>query len=328
MNDTNAAETTPPDSGTVTAIYELPVPIWVSSAALGATYPSGYGKVQFDVAMPQDRAAVGAPPVVEGVEVPDSIDGELLEWTTEYAADVPEEFQPATALRRIIITAVEAPTDSARSWRGPDQQLGECIKFWFNQVRSWVEIFTSQDLDPNHRVYDAETVGAGLTFIAPTHEGDLGLQLITRHIQPVTAAQWQVILAAVRDGKEPPLEPLLIRDANAAFARGFYRRAVIDAAAALELTLVRVLDERIEDLPDQQRKRLKGATLGRYIDIANASGLEFDVTFEDLKHLNDARNDAVHRAEAPDYFGTVRLLHVVGDFLGTSVRFKDASTTE
>lgn len=324
----NEAETTPPDSETVTAIYELPVPVWVSCAALGGTYPSGYGRVQFDVAMPQDHAPVGGPPVIDGVEVPESLDGKLVEWTTEYAAWIPEEFQPATALRRIVITAVEAPVDPDRSWRGPDQQLGEYITFWFDRVRSWVEIFSGQDLDPGHRVYDAETVGAGLTFIVPLREGDLGMRLTTRRIQPVTAAEWQWILAAVRDGKEPPLELLLIRDANAAFARGFYRRTVIDAAAALELKLAHILDARIEDLPEPQRRRLEGATLGRSIDIAKVSGFEFDVTFEDLKRLNDARNDAVHRAQAPEYFDTVRLLQVVGDFLGTSVRIRGASAAE
>lgn len=319
------SETTPPASEAVTAIYELPVPIWVSSAALGRAYPSGYGTVKFDVVMPQDRGPLGDVPVFDGIEVPDSLDGELVVWTTEYAADVPEEFQPATALHRIVITAVEAPPDAARSWRGPDDQLGGVIKFWFDQVRSWAEILTGQDLDPNHRVYDAETAGAGLTFIAPPREDDLGLVLTTRIIKPVSAAEWQGILAAVRDAKEPPLERLLIRDANAAFARGFYRRAVIDAAAALELSLVRVLDERIEDLPVPQRRRLGGATLGRYIDIAKASGFEFDVTFDDLKRLNLARNDAVHRAQAPDYFETLTLLHVVGDFLGSSVHVKSAS---
>lgn len=326
MNEINAAEVTPPPSEPVTAIYELPVPIWVSCAALGGTYSSGYGSVQFDVVMPQDRPPAGGPPAIDGVAVPESRDGELVEWTIKSAGWIAKEFQPATALLRIVITAVEAPIDETKSWRGPDQQLGECIKFWFDHVRSWVEIFTGQDLDPDHRVYDAETVGAGLTFIAPQHEGALGIRLTTRHIQPVTAAEWQSILAAVRDGKEPPLEYLLIRDAHAAFSRGFYRRTVIDAAAALEIALVRILDERIGDLPERQRARLEARpTLGISIDIAKVSGFEFDVTFEDLKRLNDARNDAVHRAQVPDYFDTVSLLQVAGDFLGTSVHIKDAS---
>lgn len=290
----NVAE--PPASEVVTAIYELPVPIWVSCAALGGTFPSGYGRVQFDVVMPQDRAPVGGPPVIDGVEITQPLDGELVVWTTEYAADVPEEFQPATALLRIVITAVEAPTDTARSWQGPDRQLGSIIKFWFDRVRSWVEICTGQDLDPGHRVYDAETVGAGLTFIAPPHEGDLGLQLTTRRIRPVTAAEWRWILAAVRDGK------------------------------ALELALVRIMDERIEEIPESQRKGLAARpSLGRYIDVAKASGFEFDVTFEDLKRLNDARNDAVHRAQAPDSFETLMLLRVVGNFLASSARIRGAS---
>lgn len=308
----------PSVSEPVTAIYELSVPIWLSCEALGGIYPSGYGRLRFDVAMPQDRPPVGGPPVIDGVEVTDSLNGELVEWTTEYAAWVPDEFQPATALRRIVITAVQAPTDVARSWRGPEQQLGDFIKFWFNQVRSWVEIVTGQDLDPGHRVYDAETVGAGLSFIDPPREGDLGLILTTRHIKPVTSVEWQWILAAVRDGKEPPLEHLLIRDANAAFARGFYRRSVIDAAAALEITLVRFLNERSEHLPERQRKRLNGQpTLGVYISVAENSELKFDVAFEELKVLVARRNDAIHRAQAPDYMETHKLLQIVTDFLGS-----------
>lgn len=313
-------------SETVTAIYELPVPVWVSCATLSGTYPTGCSKVRFDVVMPQERDPVGGPPVIDGIEVPESLDGELAEWTTEYAAWIPEEFQPATALRRIVITAVKAPTDAAESWRGPDRQLGDCIAFWFDQVRSWVEILTGQDLDPGHRVYDAEMVGAGLTFIAPPHEGELGLRLTTPHIRPVTAAEWRGILAAVREAKEPPLEHLLIRDANAAFARGFHRRAIIDAAAALEIALVWVINQKIEEVPEKQRGRLRNRpTLGVYISVAEISGFEFDVSFEKLKQLVDARNDAVHRVQAPDYVGTHNLLRIAREFLESPVRFKGTS---
>lgn len=312
---------------TVTAIYELPVPIWVSCAALNTTHQSGYGKVRFNVVMPQELAPTGGPPIVDGVVVPRSLDGKLVEWTTRYAAWIPEEFQPATALRSMAITEVRCPTEGARSDREPVWQLGECIKFWFDQVRSWVEVLTGQDLEPGHRIYDAETVGAGLTFITPPHEGTVGLRLTTPHVTPVTAASWRSILAAVRDNQESPLTYLLIRDANAAFARGFYRRAVIDAAAAVEITLVRVLTEKLNELPNQQRKRLTTATLGSSIDIARASGLELGVSFEDLKRLSASRNDDVHRAQAPDYIGTHTLLHVAGEFLKSPVRYAGESAS-
>jgi hypothetical protein len=81
----------------------------------------------------------------------------------------------------------------------------------------------------------------------------------------------------------------------------------------------------IEDLPESQRKRLDGASLGRYIGIANDSGLEFEVPYEDLKRLNHARNDAVHRAQAPDSLETAILLSVAGNFLRSSGRVKGAS---
>lgn len=322
MNEMNVAEVASSESESLTAIYKLPVHIWMSCAAMGGRCPSGFGRVQFDVVMPENRGPFGGPPEVENVEVPVLIDEKPVVWTTEYAADIAEKFQPATALLRVVITAVKAPVDPARSWSGPDAQLGACIASWFDQVRSWVEICAAQDLDPDHPLYDAQTVGEGLTFIAG--EGDLVSQFVTRRIQPVTAAEWEWILRAVLEGKEPPLESLLLRDANAAYARGFYRRAVIDAAAALELSLVRRLEERIDSLPERQRKRLKGATLGKSIGIAELSRLEFDVTFEDLKRLNDARNDAIHRAQAPDDFETWKLLHGAGRFLRSSVRLNEA----
>lgn len=50
--------------------------------------------------------------------------------------------------------------------------------------------------------------------------------------------------------------------------------------------------------------------------------------FEDLKRLNNARNDAVHRAQAPDHADTHILLAVAGDFLASPVRFKGAPATE
>lgn len=41
-----------------------------------------------------------------------------------------------------------------------------------------------------------------------------------------------------------------------------------------------------EHMPEPQRKRLESATPGSSISIEELSGLEFDVTFDDLKRLN------------------------------------------
>lgn len=302
-------------SAQVTAVYELPVPIWISCDALDQIIPSGIGNLRFDVAMPKDKPPVGAAPEVAGVSIPERQDEELLAWTTEYAGSIPEEMQPATALRRVVITAVQAPVDPEKAWRGPEHQLAESVGFWFDQVRTWVEIYTGQDLDPEHRVYTATTVGAGLTFVAPPNDGALGIQLFTPQIQPVSAENWWNILAAVRVGVEPQLELLLHRDARAALSRRFYRRAVIDAATAAEIVLVRCLNQQSATLPEKQSKRLAKATLGAAISIAEESGLGFAVTFAELKELNRLRIAAVHLAQEPDYFETSTLLDTSRRFI-------------
>lgn len=300
----------------VTAVYELPVPIWVSCGALGQTFRSGIGSLRFDVAMPKDEQPVGAAPEVKGASFPEQPDGEILAWTTEYAGFIPEDMQPATALRRIVITAVQAPVDPDKSWRGPDHQLGELVGYWFDQVRTWAEIYTGQDLDPDHRVYTATSVGAGLAFVAPPNDGALGVQLTTPRIQPVSAEDWRKILAAVRDGVEPPVEFLLHRDARAMLSRRFYRRAVIDAATAAEIVLFRSVKQQSASLPENQRNRLdERATLGKLISIAETSGLSFAVTFDELKELNRLRIAAVHLAQAPGYFETYALLDISNRFI-------------
>ena len=133
----------------VTAIYELPVPIWVMSDALGLTYPTGMGPVSFDVTMPSDVEPVGAAP--DGLVPSSSSDeaGELLKWVDDSGAFIPEHLRPAKALLRVVVTNVQAPHDDDRAWRTPAQQLAEVISSWFDAVRSWAEVYTGQDLDPD-----------------------------------------------------------------------------------------------------------------------------------------------------------------------------------
>ncbi|MCC2334253.1 hypothetical protein [Cellulomonas wangsupingiae] len=201
----------------VVAIYELPVPIWISTDVLGKRLQSGFGPLVFDVLMPRQAGAVGAPPVLEGVEAPTrrADSDELLIWTQRFAAFTPGADGESTALFRIVVQTHD---------RGePGNQLdilARMIDPWFDAVRTWVEAVTQQDLDPNHRVYDATVVGGNLTVLEPALTGDspIGLILTTPRITPVAGGAWRGILARVAAGDEPPLEEQLSRDARAAFA--------------------------------------------------------------------------------------------------------------
>lgn len=313
----------------VRAIFELPVHIWVTLDALGAAYPTGYGDLRFNVQMPDGQPPVGGPPDVPGIASRPELLGEQVVWAMEYGAFIPESLRPATALHRVAITDVVGPSYDHKSWFTPDHQLAEDINRWFDDVRTWTEIMTGQDLDPNHRVYDAEPVGGGLTFVEPPHDDALGLQITTPHVRPLRAQEWAGILALVLAGKEPPLEEVLSRDARAAQRRNANRRAIIDAATALEIALGRHVRNRADQLPESQRKRIdKRTALGIYISIAEESGLQLAVAVDRLRWVNNLRNEAAHRGAAPSQWDAGVAVQLMIDFLSAHGRIPRASEHE
>lgn len=299
-------------------MFEFPVQIWVMCEALATEYSSGYGELRFNVALPTGMPPFGGAPDVPGIASHIKVTGDQVVWAQEYGAFVPESLRPATALHRVVMTDVDGPIYDHASWFTPDNQLAEYVEPWFNEVRTWVEVMTGQDLDPNHRVYDAELVGVGLTFIEPPHNGSTGMKITTPRIRPLRAQEWADILGFVRDGKQPPLEEVLSRDARAAQRRHANRRAIIDAATALEIALGRYIRGMADQLPPAQQGRLdKQPTLGAYISIAENSGLQLAVPIERLQWLSRLRNDAAHRGEETSDREAVNAVQVMLDFLGT-----------
>lgn len=313
----------------VKAVYEFPVPIWLMCVSLGRAYGTGYGPLRFDVVMPENVPPFGGPPAVEGAREAIARPKEQVVWAQEYAAFIPDSLQPATAVHRVALTAIEGPSYDDRSWLTLDNQLAQSIDRWFDNVRTWAEIVTGQDLDPRHQVYDAETIGAGLTFIEPPRQDAQGLRLTTRHVSPLREEEWATILDLVREGTEPPLEEVLSRDARAAQRRGANRRAVLDAATALEIGLGRHIRSLVAELPERQQNQINERTaLGGYISIAEHSHLELAVDVERLREVNKLRNDAAHRGEAPDSWAAVTAVQVMMDFLGAHGRYRRTGTSE
>ncbi len=305
----------------VRAVFELPMHIWITCDALGKTYPTGFGPVRFNVVMPGiEPKPLGGPPAVAGVADHPDLSGEDVVWArTNTAGWVPESLRPAATLHRVALTDVEAPVDERQAWRTADAQLAEYVEPWYDNVRTWVEILTGQDLDPKHRVYDAKFVGEGLTFIEPPHDDAIGMQLTTPHVLPLRAKEWQLVLRIVAEGAEPPVEEMLSRDARAALRRNAPRRAALEAATAVEVVLSRHVREKADsgDLPENQRKRIKPSTaLGDFIDIAERSNLPLAVTFDRLRLLKDRRNKAAHEGKAPTTWDASESVQTMIDFLG------------
>lgn len=301
----------------VRAVFKLPVHIWLMCDALDTTYPTGFGALRFSVAMPQNHAPVGSPPADLGVDPTSAGEGEMVVWAQEYGAHIPVSLRPATAVHRVVLTQVEGPTYDDATWFTPDSQLAEYVRRWFDDVRTWVEVLTGQDLDPNHRVYDAEAVGEGLTFIEPPLNNALGLTITTPRVLPLRASEWATILSLVRDGREPPLEEVLSRDARAAQRRKANRRAILDAATALEIVLGRYVRSVADQLPENQRKRITDrSALGDYIAIAADSNLNLAESVERLRWFNQLRNSAVHQGDAPTNWEAGDAVQLMMNFLG------------
>lgn len=312
----------------VIAVYELPVPVWMSTAVLDRTFRTGYRSVEFDVVMPGGGGPAGSPPEVEGVDwshvgLTDSsgAPGESA-WAQRYGAFTPGADEDSTAVCRVVFTDVVDSSPPRHYPSGPEDALAGAVDGWFDAVRTWVETRTGQDLDPGHRIYDAVMHGVGLTFIEPQleHTG-LSMTLTTPRIIPLSARDWAMIVESVREGLEPPLEEVLSRDARAAHTRGHYRRAIVDAATALEIALYRVIKAEVN--PDVLSARLRGQlkspkppTLGACLTIAEQAGLAFEVPFNDLKQLNDLRIAAVHHGSAAGSRVTAHAVQTMIDFLG------------
>jgi hypothetical protein len=302
-----------------TAIYELPVPIWVSTASLGERIPTGFGSVKFDVIMPLPGGPVGIAPALDGVVVPNQKPGsaDLLVWVQRFAAFTPGDHTESTGLCRVVVQTTTAGLSAS------NYDLIRAIDPWFDAVRTWVETQTGQDLDPKHRVYDATTHGAGLTYIhpAPTGDGPIGLTLTTPRINPVPATTWRQILTAVAAGEEPPLEEQLCRDSRAAFARGQLRRSVIDAASAAEIVLHRIISAQVspDDLSGRQARQklqsLDKQPLGGLVTLASDAHLDLGVELDDLEGLSKVRNEAIHRGVSPESWSALQMVQAAIDLV-------------
>lgn len=115
----------------------------------------------------------------------------------------------------------------------------------------------------------------------------------------------------------PPTEEILSRDARAAHRRGALRRAILDAATALEIALGRHVRTNIERLKPGDRDRIgrprRPPTLGDY--IATNADLALAVPADKLKQVSKFRNDAAHRGEEPGHWDTGMVVQTTIDFL-------------
>jgi len=299
------------DAGDVVAIYDLPKHIWVTPDVLDTRLGTGAGPLHFDVLTPVPVAGdplldITLSPSLPGVPS----DNEKLAdkpWVTEYAT---EDDERSIALTRVAFVASPSANRDLPTHRlekgdrraGLAYTLLDRIDDWFDALRSWIEVLTQQDLNHRHPSYDVQFPAEGLflwsddQFKAPGQ-----IKLNWPQFRPLSMPLWAWALEQVAADRRPATEHLLMRDARAALARTDTRRAVLDAATAVEVVLSNELGRALDSLARPSKTALLGEmrTLGRLADLVPSLRPDLAATKAELQKVTSARNATTHRGETP-----------------------------
>jgi hypothetical protein len=295
----------------LSGIYDLPAPMWVTFDVLGTRVQAGMRGLDFEIRLPE-YAVIGGLDVFSPPELPgiSSDDAELIKkpWAMHYAAETTE---PAVALCRIGLVCEISEQHAGLSRFGDDgslayrtgQALAERIQDWFDEAGSWAEVATGQDLNYRHPVFASEDPAKGLLMnVDGELKGAGQIRLSYPHIQPVTFSVWKHIAAHVLAGRRPPTEHRLIQDAYASLARDAHRRAVLDAATALEIVLTNLLIKTVESMDERPRQAFlkEQRMLSKLIDFLRVADVKMTEPWQALRTVATLRNAAIHKGSDPD----------------------------
>jgi hypothetical protein len=308
-------------------VYELPAPIGVSKGCLGKSFPitvaSRHGKATLPIVdwnsgrWGKGNPVLAAPATGLGT----TPDGQLLRFATNREKNQPgmgdlwgkvsawrtEPQKVSTAFVRAMwlqfrIRADDPLRDPQSADTNSPRELaykevyGD-IDRWFEAFRTWLELMSDQDLDPEHPLPNGHSPGSGLSLFA-FDQGKLdyflgvrAISSIARMVTPLSVARLRLGFRQANANAVPSDARLLLRDAYAENRRDRTRRAVIDAGSAVELTLADYAAREAVSMPAKP-------TLGAYVkDLQARASLPANTKVA----LVDVRNAAIHENQIPTH---------------------------
>jgi hypothetical protein len=209
----------------------------------------------------------------------------------------------------IVFEATEPDVDLAFV-----KELANDVPRWFAHAADWCEVLYGQDLDHQspRRHLHLEGDGWKLWYQGAMADVRGRIHFDFDRGQPLTRPQWVEVVGLVGAGTRPPLSALLLRDARNALARRNGRKAVADAATALEIALHAILlaVHRASPRPDTAEvvKKARRASLGVLVAELGRLGALPPGVDEPLVQL---RNEVVHKtAKTPADEDAARLVSV------------------
>jgi hypothetical protein len=128
---------------------------------------------------------------------------------------------------------------------------------------------------------------------------------------------WRKVLGFAREGISPPIEHVLAVSARTEFRSGQFRRAVIDAGTAVELSLTHVFEAEIGVLSPALRDSIikEHRTLGKLVALlGNSLQLPEGIS----KELVSLRNKVIHRNYQPTRMEAKKAVDIAVDLARTA----------
>jgi len=171
---------------------------------------------------------------------------------------------------------------------------------WFERIRVWVEAASDQDINPRAPLRSLEMRGSGLHVFTMEKEtvslpaNSSSIVLVKRDAEKVKLPIFRKIINLANAGTLPSDAHMLLCESRAAKRRGQYRRAVIDAGSATEITLAD-FNNRVTRVGVQPGKL---PTLGWYVN-QRAIKIGAALPTNTKADLVDIRNSAIHQNQVP-----------------------------
>jgi hypothetical protein len=212
--------------------------------------------------------------------------------------------------RMVAVVSIDREPESDDARTSHSNEVGMAIDRWTDTLSEWLEVLVGLDLGgrevqsafrPRH-VHPLPLVDGGdrrWRNYATMSQGPT-----IRHTSPhANLSQWRLAVERANAGDSAPEEHLLLRDSRAAWLRNDPRKALIDAATAVEVALAAEIQRSLGpnasvEAIDRVLKNASGVI--DLHDLTVALGTAIPVSRARLIHrLADRRNVAVHRGVAP-----------------------------
>lgn len=130
---------------------------------------------------------------------------------------------------------------------GAVERLFAHFDAWFERVRLWVRVLIDQDVDEDVESSQVSVTGQNLevltidneTVSLPRRANSIRINML--EIEALDEQHWRRVLELASAGSSPPVEYALVSSGRIQLRAHQYRRAVIDAATAVDVVLTDLL---------------------------------------------------------------------------------------